>query len=357
MASIFNLTGLTMNAQEATEVSQAIFETVITGGDLAKTHDIVTGIQHKTQIPFIGGLGLIGKTVTSCDRTESPAQLALTEKFWNPTLIGDRLKHCSVDVNPLFKMFNKAKKVNPDFYDRVGSDEMGVIVARLETAMKQMLTRLVWFGDTAAKNVSATGVIKNGIDVSYFNSIDGLWKQIMVDVPVTAPNYVAITKNAGASYALQTLAPDSALAILRAMFNKMDSRFYQAIEDGAEPILLMTRELFQNYQDQLEDKSLAFSIAEAKDGMSGLSYRGIQIEVRYDWDNNIRAYQDNGTKFNLPNRALLTVKENIPVGTLSDADFNHVESFYDQKDKANYMDIDLMLDAKHLLSYLTVAAY
>lgn len=355
--AILKLDGLTMNASEASQVSQAIFERVITGGELEKTHDIVTGIEHKTQIPFIGAMGLLGKKITSCDRAVSTSQMPLTEKFWNPTIIGDRLKHCSVEVPMLFKIFEKAKRMNPDFYNRIGSEEMGMIVARVEEALTAMLNRLVWFGDTAAANVSGSGVIKNGVDVAFFNSMDGLWKQIMVDVPTTAPNYVAITKNAGASYALQALAPDSALAIFRAMFNKMDSRFYEAIGQGSQPELLVTRELFQNYQDQLEDKSLNFTTVEAKDGVSGLAYRGVPIKVRYDWDNVIRAYQDNGTKYNLPNRALLTVKENIPVGTLSTEDLHNVDSFYDQKDKANYIDIDVMLDAKHLLPYLTVAAY
>lgn len=354
---ILKLDGLTMNAEEATQVSQAIFERVITGGELEKTHDIVTGIAHKTQIPFIGAMGLLGKKVTSCARTASTSQMPLTEKFWDPTLIGDRLAHCSVEVPMLLKLFGNAKRVNPDFYDRIGSEEMGVIVARVEQAMESMLNRLIWFGDKNAANVSGSGVIKNGTDVDFFNPIDGLWKQIMVDVPVTAPNYVSIAKNAGASYSAQALAPDSALGIFRAMYNKMDSRFFQAMQDGAQPELLVTRELFQNYQDQLEDKSLVFSTVETKDGVTGLSYRGIPIVVRYDWDNMIRAYQDNGTKFNLPNRALLTVKENIPVGTLATEDLDHVESFYDQKDKTNYIDIDLMLDVKHLLSYLTVAAY
>ena len=34
--------------------------------DLAEHHDIVTGIQHKTQIPFIGTLGLVGKKILGC---------------------------------------------------------------------------------------------------------------------------------------------------------------------------------------------------------------------------------------------------------------------------------------------------
>ena len=248
--------------------------------------------------------------------------------------------------------------MNPDFYDRLNGEEMQlVIIPKLEQAMVKMLNRLAWFGDKNADNISGGGVIKNGVDVKYFNSIDGLWKQIFAEIPTTASNYVAIAKNAEASYANQALAADTALGIFRAMFNKIDARFFEAISEGAQPEFLVTRELYQNWQDQLEDKSLVFTLAEAKEGVNSLSYRGIPIKIRHDWDSNIRAYQDNGTKWNLPHRALLTVMENIPIGTLSTEDFNNLESWYEKKDKANYIDFDLKLDAKHLLAYMSVAAY
>jgi hypothetical protein len=357
MAGLLDLTGLTMNPEEAKEVSKAIFIALITEGTLEEFHEIETGIEHKTQIPFIGNLGLIGKKITGCDRGENATTIPLTEKFWDPVLIGDRLKHCATDVNALLKLFKKAQKINPDFFDRIGSEEFGVIIAKVEHAMKSMLNRKVWFEDTAADNVSGSGLVTNGIDVDYFNTFDGLFKQIFTEVPTTAKNYVAISENSGASYNAQELAPNRALSIFRAMHTKIDARFFQAIEDGAMPQFLVTRGLFQNFQDQLEDKSLAFTLSELKDGVNGLSYRGITIKVRHDWDNNIQSYFDNGTTVHLPHRAILTVKENIPVGTLSTDDLSNIESWYEQKDKANYIDFDLKLDAKHLLAYLTVAAY
>lgn len=354
---ILDLTSFTMNEEEATQVSQAIFEALITGPELSEYHEIETGIHHKTQIPFIGNLGLVGKKVASCDREVNASTIPLTEKFWDPELIGDRLKHCATDVNALLKLFKKAQRINPDFFDRIDSEEFGVIIAKVQQAMLVMLNRLVWFGDKAADNVAGGGVIKDGVDVDYFNIFDGLFKQILTEIPTTAANYVAISENAGASYAAQALADDKALTVFRGMHNALDARFFVAIEEGAQPELLVTRELMQNYWNTLEDKSLNFSLAETQDGITKMSYRGIPIKVRHDWDNNIRSYQDNGTKFNLPHRAVLTVKENIPVGTVSTDDLNNLVSWYEQKDKANYIDFDLKLDAKHLLPYLTVAAY
>lgn len=355
---MLELSNLTMNPGEAESVAEAIFERTITGGPLAEFHEIETGIHHKQQIPFIGNLGLVGERVTGCDRAVNPTQIPMTEKFWDPEHIGDRLAHCATDLPALLKLFKKAQKMNPDYWDDfIGSEAYGVIIAKVEQAMVKMNNRLVWFGDKAAANVAAAGVIKDGVEVKYFNIIDGLFKQIFAEIPTTAKNYVAIPANAGIDYNAQALPADFALGLFRSMFNKIDSRFHEAIEDGAQPQFLVTREIYQNFQDQLEDKSLAFTLAETKDGTNALSYRGIPIKVRNDWDNNIRAYQDNGTKYNLPNRAILTVKENIPVGTVSESDLTALRSFYVEKDLKNYIDFDLKLDVKHLLDYMTVAAY
>lgn len=354
---ILDLTSFTMNPEEAQSVSEAIFIAAIMEGDLAEYHEIETGIQHKTQIPFIGNLGLVGAKQTDCDRTVNASQIPLTEKFWDPVLIGDRLKHCATDINALLKLFRKASRINPDFFDRIDAEEFGVIIAKVAQSLKSMNNRLVWFGDTAAANVSGAGVIKDGIDVKYFDPFDGLFKQIFTEIPTNAANYVAIAKNAEANYASQALAADTALPLFRSMFNKIDARFFQAMDAGAQPEFLVTREIQQNYWDTLEEKSLNFSLAETQDGISKMNYRGIPIKVRHDWDNNIKSYQDNGTKWNLPNRAILTLKENIPVGTVSTDDLTSLESWFEKKDKANYIDFDLKLDVKHLLPYLTVAAY
>lgn len=356
--AIFDLTGLTMNAEEAKEVSKLIFEATITGGQLAEFHEIETGIEHKTQIPFIGNLDLVGKKQTGCDRTVNPATISLTEKFWDPELIGDRLKHCATDVNALLKLFKKSSKVNPDFYDRIDGEEFGVIVAKVSQAMEKMANRLVWFADKLADNVAGGGVITNGVDAAYFNILDGLWRQIFVEIPSGASNHVNIVANEAITKVLQdTLGSTIAYDTLKEMYNKMDARFFQAIQDGAQPQFLITRKLAQNWEDFLEDKSFAFSLLEAKEGTDRLRYRGIPIKIRHDWDANIRSYEDNGTVWNLPHRVVLTIKENIPVGTLSMEDLETITSWYEKKDHANYIDFDLKLDVKHLLPYMSVVAY
>lgn len=357
--NLLDVSDLTLSPVEATELSKFIFEDLVESGDLAMYHDIQTGIFYKEQIPFVGTLGLVGKKITGCTPEANTGTVQFTEKFWEPQLIGDRFENCAIDANRLFKAFKRKQKINPDFFNNIGSEEEGVIKTLIEGALRAMVNRLVWFGDKTMANVSGGGYLKNGIAVGFFNVIDGLWKQIIsVDIPTTAPNYVAITQNATATYALQeTLPADFALKLFRSMWNSADSRLKQKIGQGEKLFLHVTPGIAENWADYKEDKSLVFTLANAEDGGLKDLYRNIEIVTRYDWKGEIEAYFDNGTKYHLPNRALMTTATNIPIGTTSEEDLNTLTSNYDAYKKINFIDFDMMLDAKYLQGYMGVAAY
>ena len=351
--ALINADGLTLNAREAETVSEVIFQRVYNDSDLAEYHEIETGIDVKTQIAFAGRLGLLGKKTTGCTPHEAGG-FELTEKYWTPVLEDFRLKHCQTDMPALLKMFRKSQRINPDFFDAVGTQEFGVIISAVETAMLENMHRKIWFNDTAAETIADGGVFKNGTDLDYFNSFDGLFKQIFTEVPSNALNRVAISANAGNSYATQALAEDAALAIFEKMVTAADERLVSA-EDS---FILASRSLADNYRATLRNKNLGSGFLEVvEEGRPKLYFDGIEVKVRYDWDRYIKTYQDNGTKWNLPHRAVFTTKSNIPVGTLSEEDLTKLDVFYDKTLKTNIMDAAYTIDAKHLESYMTVAAY
>ena len=118
--------------------------------------------------------------------------------------------------------------MNPDFYDNLGGEAMGVVEAAIEQAMKEMLHRIVWFGDKTVQNVADGGYLTDGEDVEYYNMIDGFWKQIFAEITPASKYYVAIAENAGADYAAQQNLPaDFALNLFRSIFKKSDSRLKQ----------------------------------------------------------------------------------------------------------------------------------
>lgn len=351
--ALINADALTLNAREAETVSEVIFNRVYNDSDLAEYHEIETGIDVKTQIAFAGRLGLLGKKATGCTPNEAGG-FELTQKFWTPVLEDFRIKHCQADMPALLKLFRKSQRINPDFFDAVGTQEFGVIISAVETAMLENMHRKIWFNDTAAQTVADGGVFKNGTDLDYFNSFDGLFKQVFTEVPSNAANRIDVSANAGTSYAGQALAEDAALAIFEKMVTAADERLVSA-EDS---FILATRSLADNYRATLRNKNLGSGFLEVvEEGRPKLYFDGIEVKVRYDWDRYIKTYQDNGTKWNLPHRAVFTTKSNIPVGTLSEEDLTKLDVFFDKTLKTNIMDAAYTIDAKHLESYMTVAAY
>lgn len=359
MAYTYDLSGLTLNAEEAQMVSEAVFEYVLKQSKLSEYHEIHENIQWKKQIVFIGTLGLVGKKIIACSPDANGNQIPISEKFWEPELIGDKLEHCAIEGDALFKLFGKAKKVNPDLFDRIGSEDLQIVMARVAEAMQEMLNRIVWFGDTAADEVSEDGYLTDGTDIDFFNILDGLWVQIFTDIPDTSPYYVEIAANSEATYADQAdLDADMAYSLFKAMWKASDSRFKQLVTDGnIKPVIHVTPDIYENWTDYKEDKSVGFTLQNIEDGGLKSLFRNMVIVPRYDWDAIIKTYQDNETTYNLPNRALMTVKENIPVGTVSEKDLEEIKSFYVEDREVNVMKFALKLDAKFLEDYLAVAAY
>jgi len=183
----------------------------------------------------------------------------------------------------------------------------------------------------------------------------GLWRQLVDAVDSgTTPRYT-IAENGGASYAAQNnLAADRALKAMRGLYNDIDSR--ARLGDGL--VFQMTDSLYRNWLNYLEDKSLAFTLERTEKGkVTQMSYRGIPIIVRYDWDRNIRASFDTGAKYYLPHRMLLSPINNIPIGTSDEGDLNSLDMFYDRTAKTHYIDVAFYLDCKLLEDYMAAVAY
>ena len=353
MASKIDVSALTLNPEEASEIGAAILEKEFLTGPLSEYHEAFTGIEHKKQIPFVGKLADTLKLASGCAPAEG-GSIALTEKFWDPVKMDTRFKHCADDLNSLFKLLRKAQKLNPDFYDRIDSEELGLLAARVGMMLRETLPVKLWFSDTAADVIAEGGVFAAGTDLDLFNMFDGWFKQLFAIVPTSASNYVEISENAEASYAAQALAADKAFDTFTAMRKAADERLVE--DDGLQ--IECSRSMAENYRDTLRNKSLGAGFLEVtENGKSQLMFDGIPIKVNYEWDRIIKSLQDNGTKWNLPHRAVMSVKGNLPYGTLSEDDFETLDSFYDKKDKANFVDVVLSLDAKVLEDYMVVFAY
>lgn len=350
MASKIDVSALTLNPLEAQSASEAIFERVYVDTQLSAVHDIVTGITMKQQIVFIAQLAIGGEALSGCTPAEQDA-LVLSQKYWEPAMVAGRFKHCANDLNQLLKLFRAEQRVNPDFFDRIGSEEIGILVAAIVDALMRSINAKVWFGAKNAAVQPGGDFTIVGFNAGVWSQFDGLWEQIFADAKVET---YTIAENSGATYALQALSADKAFKAFKAMYAAADSRLLS----DPNVQLLVTRSMWDNYLVSTEDKEFNGGITTRLDnGQLAMDFRGIKIVMMDSWDRNILAYQNDLTVTVLPHRALLTVPANIPVATLNESDMSTLDSFYDNVTKSNYVDYAYYLDAKFGESYLAVAAY
>lgn len=201
--------------------------------------------------------------------------------------------------------------------------------------------------------------LASAADVKFYDYFEGLWEQIFTAVGAATVNRVTITENAvlTSKVAQLTLAAGAAKAYFRSVRNAADARL------RSDPIAQMqvTRELFDNYKDGLEDAGAAFKVELTLDGLPSISYDGYNIinmetiwglASREDFENNT-----DGLAYQLPHRIVFTVPNNIPLGTLNENDFNELEQWYNIDDRENKTAYGFTLDSKLLEEYMMVVGY
>lgn len=362
MSSAINDGTFTFSPEELKDWSRVISELTYNDPLLTSMHEIEQGIKYKQQIVFAGKIGLMGKKIADCTPSEI-AGITLAQKFWDPTLEDFRLKHCSADVDQQDKLVNQYSRVNPDFFNIIEGSQSTVgdfLVASVLEALKENIFYKVWFDDKNASTfnaLSGSQSFTNGTDVAYFTGFDGLFKQIFTEIGSAIDGgkyFTSITKNAGASYALQALANGDAIAAFKGVWNKADSRL-RALA-GAK--FMATRTLYDGLVNDLETTQNTGGFTQTNEnGVSVLRYRGIEVVMVELWDRFIDAYQNNGTIRNIPHRLVLSHPMNLKIGTPAEGDFGTIDAFYDRVTKQNYIDGAYGLDAKFMEPYLASVAY
>lgn len=346
----FDVSALTLNPDEVDNVQNVVVEKAFVTGRLTDNYDIQTGIQHNQRIVFAAKMAIGGKALTSCTPAEL-ASIVFTEKTWTPKLIAGRFTHCANDENALFKILKQASSVYPDWFDRDNSPELQLVGALILMSMEESIPAKAWFSDTAADDYAGGGKFTNGTDLGIWNQFDGLFKQIFADASI--PRHT-ITKNAQANYAAQELAADEGITFLSKVFLAADTR----LRGHSEAKYYVSGDIYDNFMTTVENKEFAGGIVRTLlDGRPGLSYHNIPIYKELIFDEVIRTFQDNGTKYNIPHRMVLTIAPNIPFGTLSTSDLDSLRSIFDAPNNKNIIDFGYFLDAKFGETHMASVAY
>jgi len=343
MAHTLNLSALTLNPKEQTEFAQFVQERIFETPALADIFDIRTGVKMKEQIVFASLLNKSGIKDTSCTRPKSGATSTLTQKYFEPVGVGDTFEMCQTEVNALFKAYYDKINSYKEKFDITGTDEELFLSALIENSAVMAIQRLAWFGDTtvAPATAGAAGLMR-AADAKFYNAIDGIWKQIFAGVTATTIKKTSIGATAEATF--------------EGIWAAADTR----LRTSPDKMLLVSRSLFDKYTKELRGAQQNFALEYTENGMAKVKWNGIPvINMENVWDLNLADFVENTTTnaAYLPDRAVLTVKNNFALGTLNDGDFSELEAWYNRDERKNKLAYGMTIDAKLLEEYLVSVAY
>lgn len=356
MASLIDLSSLTIEPRQAEAINEAVFAELYSKPELQNAHMIMTGIVQDRYIPIFGQFDLMGLVDPGdCSSNTNSSQLPVSQKQWATKTISDRLSHCNKQIDQNFRLWAIGENAMDNWSD-VNEALLQFLSERIVSSMADNILRLASFGDTAADTVANGGTLTNGTTKGYFNILNGLWKQIFTDQALGTPKSkrVEIAENNEATWAAQkALASDRAYKVLEEMASEIDSRAF----NGQNLVFQMTRTMYNNYKNYLRDKSLTFTLQNTESGFAPISFDGIPILVRNDWDRIISTYYNDGTVLDNPHRVILTDLGNIPLGTSDTTSMSEFKPWYSDADRKYYFDIAYKQDVKLLQEELLAVAY
>jgi hypothetical protein len=343
MAAIIDFSNFTFTAEQIRSINELLFDAVLEAPEYTLLCTVYPGIVYDKQIGFIGDGGLIGKKRQNCDPVYQSWNVNTRALTWTPKAWEIPIVQCFADLEQTMGVYDLKKGSDIPFLE--DTEYGAMIVSLILRGVKKFIMRLLWFNDTAADIVDEGGVITDGTDLSAFNILDGFFKQFLTLIAANPKQRVAITENAGATYAAQALNPNNMPGYLqRLKFNApMVLRGQQA-----SSFIVCTQSFYDAWDMYLQGKDLESTYTNLINGQSTLTYNGIPLIPMPVWDENIAQYENTGTKLNNPHRAILTVKENLAVGVDGEDSFERMGIWTDQKDRKTYISLMGKADAKVL---------
>lgn len=347
--SLISGTPITFNGKEATK---GIILPAFSKPEMSLFHTVLTGIVAKMQVAYLPRISKVTLKDEGCGTGLQSKTLTPTQKFWDPTPLKIWLGQCGTDLEQTF--FTWGMKLGKDRKDLSDTEFEDYILEILPDGIQEDALRLAWFGHEDADVYTGSGELLNASDVDHYNQLNGFWYHIFAGVAGTTIKRVTIAENAEANFTDQLdLASDAAYKIFKDMLTgDTDSR----LKNEKGKFILCTTTLFENWLSYKESQSFDRSFERQDKGYQTDVYRGVTI-VAFDlWDRYIQADFQNGTKYFLPHRAVLTTAANLPVALDTDS-ITSLKVWYEEKDEKYYFKGGYKMDTQIPHDFLIVAAY
>lgn len=304
---------------------------------LGQLFTVLPSQRDGAKVGIVGEFGLLGKAAQGCSPDYENNAISTAEKTWSIKEWGIYEKICYEDLKGTLAQVAFGHKTSVG--NLTSTEYMDDVVGpRLRNAVRKMLLRFAWFGDTAAALESNGGVLKAGVDVANFNLTDGYWKQILTGVAGGTIGRTTFAANAAATFAAQKTAI-SASGVAIGYVNSVIEDAPIALRQAEGQRIYMTLALkdaldadirANNPGSELQWESIFGGIKRAE-------YNGIELVVLPFMDEIIKGYEGDGTAWNNPYRAIYTTKSNMLVGLGSEDEIAELKVWFDEKDDLNYI--------------------
>ncbi|MDB9801061.1 hypothetical protein OAB94_01665 [Flavobacteriaceae bacterium] len=329
-----------LTAAELAKIENMITQKVFAKSDLTTINTVITGIRNGSVLPILDNVPQPDSfpfvDASTCDTTDCDVTNTFSEHTWELGLIECRLGICMKSFDEDFLVFfNTYKATQAGGADvDMNSLMLKFITDKFVDNMELASWRASYFGDKAlAPN-------------PFFDKIDG----IFVQLEAGAGGKVDITQNAGATYAAQAITGEEVYDYLQAMYSQATMTEWF---DPAQMEFRVTRSMaaaLVNFMNTANIQKLnCVCIDPVTAGASpvfmleGLRLNGIPIMTITEWDDiiNYSSTLNGGGGNNArvsPHRAILSIKENILVGTTTQDSLNSFDMWYSKDDKKVYIE-------------------
>lgn len=327
-----NFSDFTLDNGGITDLNKVLFATIFKYSSLFNTCTAMKGVKNGQKADAVDKLSDIGWTGRSCSPTYKTPTITGFEQTWALGNWSAPLKFCYAELAATIAKYGLRTGTDADNIQ--GTEFWQKIYTPLfEDAVTRMYWRMSWFADTAAKNVTNSGVITDGKDVTLFTMADGFWKRMASQISGSAGQKTTIAANAQSTYATQI----SALRTDGVAIGIVDSILADAnslIKDG---VLMVTKSLADALRkDYRREYKATIPFYEAAEGVQLEKYDGVFLLPVPEWDDVIRTYEDDGTKWNNPHRAVFANPENLLVGTEDKDLFADFDTGFNNETRVNY---------------------
>jgi hypothetical protein len=328
----------TVSNQGITDLRELLFLSVLQSGSINETMDVLTGVVNGSRLGGIGELEPVGKPSNGCNPAWNASKISTLEKVWSLGAYDVAESICYTDLEATIVQF--ALRTGTDRADLTGTDYIDVIVSPLlSQAMEKMIWRLLWLGDTAAENVDDGGVITDGVDTNLFKVTDGLFKRLFAITAANALQRVSVAANSQTTYAAQLSAIRSS-GVATSIFDQLIYNAPMKLRQKSDKILLVTQTMADALSIDIKanNKGSDLQWESLFDGfVSATKYNGQTILALPIWDEMIQTFEDTGTAWNKPHRAVFASKATLKGGIESNNMLADLQIFFDQLSQRNYL--------------------